>query len=89
MPDIQEIALGGVRLGHAFNAREPDDPYRLMVEAFADAALAGERRREAPLPFAESLGTLLVTDRLRAGMEALRGTHLTVMAPTLRREARE
>jgi D-xylose 1-dehydrogenase (NADP+, D-xylono-1,5-lactone-forming) len=43
---------------------EPYDPYRLMIEAFSAAALAGER--VAPLPLEESIANLRVLDRLRS-----------------------
>lgn len=42
--------------------RNPDDPYRLMVEAFAEAALEG---RPAPLPVADSIANLRLIERVR------------------------
>jgi predicted dehydrogenase len=41
---------------------DPDDPYRLMAEAFADAALTGA---PAPLPLENSIATATVLDRIR------------------------
>lgn len=49
--------------GQPFTAwRDPDDPYQLMVEAFADACLTGSR---APIPIEDSIGNLLTIDRVR------------------------
>jgi predicted dehydrogenase len=42
--------------------RDPDDPYRLMVEAFADAAIAGS---PPPLSLRESIAGLRVIDAIR------------------------
>lgn len=46
----------------------PYDPYRLMVEAFAGAVLAGDR--VAPLPVEDSIANLRVLDRLRSSLSA-------------------
>ena len=71
-PEEQELVLverGGVRrLQVPFTSwKDPDDPYRLMVEEFADAALQG---RPAPLPLEDSIGTLRVLDAIRSSFEA-------------------
>jgi predicted dehydrogenase len=65
-PEVQElVVLTGdrvIRLEQPFTAwQDPADPYQLMVEAFAAAALAGGR---APLPPAESIANLRVLDRI-------------------------
>jgi xylose dehydrogenase (NAD/NADP) len=67
-PEHQELTVVTegwvVRQSFPFTAwRDPDDPYRLMVEAFSRAAMAGEA---APLPLRESIATLRVLDRIRA-----------------------
>lgn len=67
-PEHQELLLinsGSVRrVETPFTAwRDPDDPYQLMVEAFASAALSG---RPAPLPPEDSIANLRVLDRVRA-----------------------
>lgn len=46
----------------------PYDPYRLMVEAFAGAVLAGDP--DAPLPLEDSIANLRVLDRLRSSLPA-------------------
>ena len=59
-----------VRIEQPFTAwRDPDDPYRLMVEAFGDAALTGAR---APLPMADSIANLRVIERIRDAARATR-----------------
>lgn len=51
------------RIEQPFTAwRDPDDPYRLMVEAFARAALDGA---PAPIPLEESIANLRALDRVR------------------------
>ncbi len=65
-PEVQElVVLTGdsvVRLEQPFTAwRDPADPYQLMVEAFAAAALEGG---PAPLPAADSIANLRVLDRI-------------------------
>lgn len=67
-PEEQELVLvepGGVRrLDRPFTSwRDPDDPYQVMVEEFADAVLAG---RPAPLSPDESIANLRVLDSIRA-----------------------
>jgi D-xylose 1-dehydrogenase (NADP+, D-xylono-1,5-lactone-forming) len=42
--------------------RDPDDPYQLMVEAFADAVISGSA---APRPVEDSIGGLRVLDAIR------------------------
>ena len=52
------------RLEQPFTAwRDPDDPYRNMVEAFAAAALKGG---PAPIPLEESIANLRAIDQVRA-----------------------
>ena len=54
--------------GQPFTAwRDPDDPYQLMVEAFAAAVLAGG---PAPLPVEDSIANLRVIDRVRAALDS-------------------
>lgn len=63
-PEVQELRFSGLRLRQPFTAwRDPEDPYRLMVEAFSAAILAGDPA--APLPVEESIANLRVLDRLR------------------------
>ena len=67
-PETQALevvtAAGTVRVESPFTAwRDPDDPYQLMVEAFAAAVRAGS---PAPLPPAESIATLRLLERVRA-----------------------
>lgn len=60
-----EVVLDGetIRIERPFTAwRDPDDPYRLMVEAFAAAVLEGA---EAPLPLSDSLANLRLIERVR------------------------
>jgi len=53
-----------IRIETPFTAwRDPDDPYRLMAEAFAEAAMTGA---PAPLPVADSIANLCVIERVRA-----------------------
>ena len=66
-PEYQELVVVGadrvVRVPTPFTAwRDPDDPYELMVEAFARAALEGS---PAPLPPESSLANLRLLDRIR------------------------
>jgi predicted dehydrogenase len=67
-PEHQELVVAGSegveRLERPFTAwRDPDDPYRLTVEAFADAVARGE---PAPLSNESSLANLRLLDRIRA-----------------------
>lgn len=49
--------------GQAFTAwKDPDDPYQLMVEAFADACLSGG---QAPIPIEDSICNLKTIDQVR------------------------
>jgi predicted dehydrogenase len=73
-PEHQELLLitgtGQRRVEQPFTAwRDPDDPYQLMVEAFADAALRGD---PAPHPLRDSIANLEVIDAVRgaAGLVA-------------------
>jgi D-xylose 1-dehydrogenase (NADP+, D-xylono-1,5-lactone-forming) len=70
-PEHQELVLAGSegveRLERPFTAwRDPDDPYRLMVEAFSEAVVRGE---PSPLPNESSLANLRLLDRIRAAAE--------------------
>jgi predicted dehydrogenase len=67
-PEHQELVVvgdsGTSRLERPFTAwRDPEDPYQLMVEAFADAVISGS---PAPLPLESSIANLQALDRLRA-----------------------
>jgi D-xylose 1-dehydrogenase (NADP+, D-xylono-1,5-lactone-forming) len=56
-----------LRIEKPFTAwRDPDDPYQLMVEAFADAVLSGS---PAPLPLSDSIANLRLLDRVRAAAQ--------------------
>jgi D-xylose 1-dehydrogenase (NADP+, D-xylono-1,5-lactone-forming) len=66
-PEYQELVLidsGGRRvIAQPFTAwRDPDDPYRLMVEAFATSVLSDG---PSPLPLSESIATAELIDRVR------------------------
>jgi xylose dehydrogenase (NAD/NADP) len=66
-PEYQELVIvdaGGRRaIAQPFTAwRDPDDPYRLMVEAFATSVLSNA---PSPLPLAESIATAELIDRVR------------------------
>jgi predicted dehydrogenase len=66
-PEYQElVAVTGDRVVHVdrpFGRPGDLDSYRLMVEAFAEAALSGA---PAPLPVESSVATAAVLDRIRA-----------------------
>jgi predicted dehydrogenase len=67
-PEHQEVTVvcadRVVRLEQPFTAwRDPEDPYQLMVEAFADAVRSGG---PAPLPLQSSIANLALLDRIRA-----------------------
>lgn len=67
-PESQALEAAGpsgtVRIPEPFTAwRDPEDPYQLMVEAFAQAAREGA---PAPLPVADSIATLRLIERVRA-----------------------
>jgi predicted dehydrogenase len=56
-------ASGARTLELPFTAwKDPDDPYQLMVEAFAEAALSGSG---APLSLEDSIANLRVVDAIR------------------------
>lgn len=66
-PEDQELVLiggaGVAKLDRPFTAwRDPDDPYQLMVEAFAASVLEGT---PPPIPLAESIANLRVLDSIR------------------------
>jgi predicted dehydrogenase len=71
-PEHQELVVvtgtGSEQLEQPFTAwRDPDDPYLLMVEGFADSVLRGA---EVPHPPSESVATARLIDRVRAAMRA-------------------
>ena len=52
-----------IRIEQPFTSwRDPDDPYRLMVEALAEAAMTGAA---SPLPIADSIANLRVIELIR------------------------
>ncbi len=56
-----------LRIERPFTAwRDPEDPYQVMVEEFADAVIEGRR---APLPLDDSIANLRLIDRVRAEAE--------------------
>ena len=63
---IQEVTAvtshGIMRRSHAFNSREGDDPYRLMVESFGESVLRGE---PLAIPTSESIANMRVLDAIR------------------------
>jgi len=66
-PQYQELVVvcadRVVRVAKPFTAwRDPHDPYRLMVEAFTEAARSGS---PAPLPVESSIANLRLLDRIR------------------------
>ncbi len=67
---VLEVVCGDVvrRVETPFTAwRDPDDPYQLMIEAFADAVLSGS---PPPRPLADSIATADLVDRVRAAAAA-------------------
>ena len=66
-PEEQELTVvtsGGVRrLAQPFTSMEEADPYRLMVESFADSVLDD---RPVAIPLSESIANMRVLDRIRA-----------------------
>jgi xylose dehydrogenase (NAD/NADP) len=67
-PEIQELTVitrdGVLRRPRAFNSRhDPDDPYQLMVESFADSVI---HDRPVAIPLSESIANMRVLDRIRA-----------------------
>ena len=66
-PEYEELVVACsdriVRVSKPFTAwRDPHDPYRLMVEAFTEAARSGA---PAPLPVESSIANLRLLDRIR------------------------
>jgi predicted dehydrogenase len=66
-PELQELVVVCAdrveRVDETFTGhREPDDPYRLMVEEFSEAALTGA---PSPLPLESSLANMRLLDRIR------------------------
>ncbi len=71
-PEEQEVAIVSRaevhRLERPFTpARKPNEPYRLMVESFADSAL---HDRPVAIPPEESIANLRALDRIRAAWAA-------------------
>ncbi len=71
-PEEQELVLvrrsGVERVRQPFTAwRDPEDPYQVMVEEFAEAVASG---RPAPIPPSESIANLRVLDAIRATARA-------------------
>ncbi|HEX6489214.1 MAG TPA: Gfo/Idh/MocA family oxidoreductase [Candidatus Dormibacteraeota bacterium] len=67
-PEDQELTLvspaGTQRVNQPFTSwHDPDDPYQIMVEEFADAALSGT---PAPISLEDSIAGLRVLDAIRA-----------------------
>lgn len=67
-PEDQELVLvspdGTQRVDKPFTSwHDPDDPYQIMVEEFADAALTGAA---VPIPIEDSIAGLRVLDAIRA-----------------------
>ena len=66
-PEVQELTVitrdNVHRRTRAFNSRhDPDDPYQLMVESFADSVILD---RPVAIPLAESIANMRVLDRIR------------------------
>ena len=67
-PEIQELRSGTIRVKQPFTAwRDPDDPYRLMVQEFSAAALGG---LPAPLTLEDSIANLRVVDGVRRSLDS-------------------
>ena len=64
-PEEQELTVvtrdGKQRLERPFSSMDPD-PYRLMVESFAESVL---KDRPVALPVADSIANMRVLDRIR------------------------
>jgi xylose dehydrogenase (NAD/NADP) len=64
--EIQEVTVitrdAVHRRAPAFNARDGDDPYKLMVESFGDSVLNG---RPVAIPLEESIANMRTLDRIR------------------------
>ncbi len=72
-PEGQELVVveseGTQRLAMPFSAwRDPDDPYQLMVESFADSVI---ENRPVAIPPEDSIANMRVLDRIRAAAEAI------------------
>ncbi len=69
--EIQEVTVitreGVHRRAAAFNTRERHDPYRLMVESFADSVLED---RPVAIPLEESIANMRTLDRIREAARA-------------------
>jgi len=63
--EIQEVMVitpdDVLRRTRAFNSRDEDDPYRLMVESFADSVI---HDRPVAIPLEESIANMRVLDRI-------------------------
>ena len=63
--DVQELMVitpdAVYRRSQAFNARDDHDPYRLMVESFADSVI---HDRAVEIPLSESIANMRVLDRI-------------------------
>jgi D-xylose 1-dehydrogenase (NADP+, D-xylono-1,5-lactone-forming) len=71
-PEEQELAVvmpaRSARLERPFSAwRDPEDPYQLMVESFADSVLHG---RPPAVPLSESIANMAVLDRIAEAARA-------------------
>jgi D-xylose 1-dehydrogenase (NADP+, D-xylono-1,5-lactone-forming) len=67
-PEVQDLIVVSservIEVQRPFSAwRDPDDPYRLMVEEFSEAIRIGA---PAPLPVESSIDNLRLLDRIRA-----------------------
>lgn len=66
-PEEQELTVvmrdRVARLERPFSAwRDPEDPYQLMVESFADSVMLD---RPVAIPLSESIANMMVLDRIR------------------------
>ncbi|TME51031.1 MAG: Gfo/Idh/MocA family oxidoreductase [Chloroflexi bacterium] len=72
-PEEQELVVverdRTQRLALPFSAwRDPDDPYQLMAESFADSVI---ENRSVAIPPEDSIANMRVLDRIRAAAEAI------------------
>ncbi len=69
--EVQELTVitrtDVLRRAPAFNTREQHDPYRLMVESFADSVL---HEKPVAIPLEESIANMRVLDRIRESARA-------------------
>jgi predicted dehydrogenase len=69
--EIQELTVitpnDVLRRAQAFNSRHGHDPYRLMVQSFADSVL---HDRPVEIPLSESIANMRVLDRIREAARA-------------------